>query len=835
MYQLLTHRSRKGFRLYTTMLMLRSYLTIALRNLRSHRAYTLLNVIGLSVGMIGALLIFLFLRHHLSIDRHHANLDRIFRINTDLHLADGSVEYNPEAPLPLAATLRRDYPQVEQAAFLVMNRELTVRVKRPIQAGPGLDGPGVGQSAPLRFLEHKGTGQVEPEWFDILDYTWLQGNPKTALRQPNSAVLIQSWATRYFGNADPIGQTLTINNKTDVTITGVVADPPPMTDTNLGLFLSMTTLKQIDPEYEETNWGYLNSTNRLYVRLRNPEAALSLDNSFPALVRKQYGADAKVFQFHTQPLRDIHVDVKRGGETIRASMIWSLGLIGGLLIVAACINFINLATAQALRRGKEVGVRKTLGSSRSQLVGQFLLETSLIVFVSGALALSLVSLLLPFFTDWVQTPLTLRIDPLTGLFIGSLLVSITLIAGGYPAAVLSGVSPWAALRGPALRGKLTGVSGRGFTVRRVLVVAQFVVCQSLIIGALVVANQVRFMQQADLGFQKDNVVIVTVPANQRARQEAFKKQLLPYSDIVSVSLSHRPPSSDQLFGGSFKFNGSNEWVVFPVRDRLADADYVRTYGLKLVAGRNITPSDTIREYLINETLAHQLGFNDPQQILDKKLQYYPSAVPLPIVGVVKDFHQKSLREAIGPCLIASRADWYTRAGIRISGNNPTQTLQQIRQTWQQLFPDEVFEYQFMDEQVAFFYQTEALLARLINVFTGIAILICCLGLYGLVLHIVGQRTKEIGIRKVLGASVAGIVALLSKDFIKPIIIAILIASPLAWWTMNAWLQDFAYRVDIAWWVFALAGLLAISIALLTVSYQSIKAALMNPVTSLRSE
>ncbi|GAB3799012.1 hypothetical protein GCM10028819_21360 [Spirosoma humi] len=368
-----------------------------------------------------------------------------------------------------------------------------------------------------------------------------------------------------------------------------------------------------------------------------------------------------------------------------------------------------------------------------------------------------------------------------------------------------------------------------------LVVTQFVVCQSLIIGALVVANQIQYMQQADLGFQKDNVVLVTLPSNQKARQEAFKKQLLSYSDIVSVSLSHRPPSSDQMFGGSFKFNGSNEWVLFPVRDRLADADYVRTYGLKLVAGRSLVPSDTIHEYLINETLARQLGFSNPQQIVGKKLQYYPSPVPLPIVGVVNDFHQKSFREAIGPCLIASKADWYARAGIRISGHHPAQTLQRIRQTWQQLFPDEVFEYQFMDEQIARFYQTESLLAKLINAFTGIAMLICCLGLYGLVLHIVSQRTKEIGIRKVLGASVAGIVALLSRDFIKLIVIAILIASPLAGWTMNQWLQDFAYRIDIAWWMFALAGLLAIGIALLTVSFQSVKAALMNPVNSLRSE
>ncbi|AUD03393.1 ABC transporter permease [Spirosoma pollinicola] len=800
--------------------MLQFYLKIALRNLRSQRSYTILNIVGLSVGMAGGLLIFLFLRHHISIDRHHVKLDRIVRINTDLHLDDGSIEYNPESPMPLAEALRKDYPQVEQAAFLMMNRELTVSVKQP----------NTDQSAPLRFREHKGTGLVEPEWFDVLDYTWLQGNPKTALRAPNSAVLTETWAKKYFGTANPIGQTLTLDNKTDVTITGVLADPPPMTDTNLGLFISIATLKQFDPKNEVNTWWFLNSTNRVYATLKNSQAATSLEQSFPALAKKHYGVDAKVFQFHAQPLREIHTDIKRGGETIRASLIWSLGVIGVLLIVAACINFINLATAQALRRGKEVGVRKTLGSSRSQLIGQFLLETSLIVFAAAALALLLVAILLPFFADWVQVPLAFRLDGPTTLFVGLLLAGIVLIAGGYPAAVLSGISPWT-----ALKGKLTGASGGGFTVRRVLVVSQFVVCQALIIGSLVVANQIRYIQRADLGFRKDNIVVVTMPVNQQVRLEAFKQKLSQYTDIQSVSFSHRPPASDQMYGGSIKFNGSNEWSAFPVRERLADADYVPTYGLTLVAGRNIVQSDTIREYLVNESLAHQLGFSDSRQIIGKKLQYYHSPVPLPIVGIVKDFHQKSLREAIGPCLIASKADWYARAGIRITGQHPVQTLQRIRQTWQQIYPDEVFEYQFLDDQVAKFYETENLIARLINAFTGIAILICCLGLYGLVLHIVGQRTKEIGIRKVLGASVASIVALLSTEFLKLVGVAIVIASPLAWWVMNQWLQDFAYKIDIAWWIFVLAGVLSVSIALLTVSFQSVKAALVNPVKSLRSE
>ena len=798
--------------------MLRNYFKIALRNLRSQRSYALLNTVGLSVGIAGGLLIFLFLRHHLSTDRHHANYDRIFRVDTDLHLADGSIEYNPEAPLPLAQTLRTDYPQVEQAAFLMMLRELTVSVKQ------------TGASGPRRFQEHKGMGLVEPEWFSIMDYTWLQGNPKTALRAPNSVVLTRSWAKWYFGEANPIGRTLTLNNKIDATVTGLLAEPPTTTDTDLGLFVSLSTLKTLDPAYGMTDWGWLNSTNRVYVTLRNPDAAPALNRQFTALAKKHYGADANIFHLHLQPMREFHFDIARGGTTIRASLLWSLGVVGLLLIVAACINFINLATVQALRRSKEVGIRKTLGSTRVQLVGQFLLETALIIGAATGFALLLVLITLPLFNDWVQLDLTLRLDGLTLGFIGLLLMAVILLAGGYPAVVLSGFSPWA-----ALRGTLTAASAGGFTVRRGLVVMQFVVCQVLILGSLIVANQIRYIQRADLGFRKDNVLIVNLPYGQKAKQDAFKQQLSSYADVQSVSLSHRAPASILQFGGFFKFNGSTEWSKYPIRDRLADADYLSTYDVKLVAGRNIMPGDTIREYLINETLLHKLGFQNPQQVLGKTVQHYLSSVPLPIVGVVRDFHQKSFRESIEPCIIASRADWYRQAGIRVSGNDPARTVQHIRQTWQQLFPDEVFEYEFMDEQLAKLYETETLTARLINAFTGIAILICCLGLYGLVSHVVVQRTKEIGIRKVLGASVASIVTLLSKDFLKLVLLAIVIATPIAWYAMNRWLQGFAYKITIEWWVFALSGLLAVSIALLTVSYQSIKAALTNPVKSLRSE
>ncbi|MDB5242985.1 MAG: hypothetical protein JWP57_3610, partial [Spirosoma sp.] len=486
--------------------MITNYLKIAWRILLAQRSYTLINTVGLAVGMAGGMLIFLFLRHHLTTDRHHTKFERIFRINTDLHLADGSIEYNPEAPLPLAQTLRSEYPQVEQAAFLMMNRELTVGIKQPNK-------PSI-----TRFMEHTGTGLTEPEWFEILSYTWLQGNPKTALLEPNSVVLTESWARKYFGEANPMGQIITLNNKVDAKVTGLLADPPPTTDTDLGLFISLATLKQFDPAYDASNWWQLSSTNRVYVSLKNPQAALSMERSFPALAKRQYGADAKVFQFHLQTLRELHFDVARGGGAIRPSLLWSLGAIGLLVIGAACINFINLSLVRALRRSKEVGIRKTLGSSRRQLIGQFLLETSLVILMATGLALFLVVASLPLFNNWVQLSLSFQLDWLTMGFIGLLLSVIVVLAGGYPAATLSGFSPWA-----ALRGTLTAAATGEITLRRVLVMAQFVACQALIIGSVVVANQMRYIQQTDLGFQKDNVVVVRIPNKQKSTRETFRQ------------------------------------------------------------------------------------------------------------------------------------------------------------------------------------------------------------------------------------------------------------------------------------------------------------------------
>lgn len=799
--------------------MLRNYLKIALRNLRAKRVYTSLNIIGLSVGMASGLLLFLFISHHLSTDRHHRKFDRIYRVVVDLHLEDGSVEYYPEAPLPMAKAFRNDYSQIEQAAYLKMNRELTVSVQLP------------NKSEATRFLELNTTALVEGELFDILDYSWLAGNPKTALREPNTVVITQSLAKKYFGSLDPMGRTIHLNNVAEAKITGVLADPPKTTNTDIQLFISIATLPRLIPDFDVNDWWSLNSTDRVYLTLKNPLAAPGLEAALPALSKKHFGENASVFQFHVQPLADVHFDVRRigGSSTIRTSLLWSLGAIGLFLILIACINFINMATAQALSRGKEMGIRKTLGSSKRQVMLQFLFETALIVLAAAVLALFLTLICIPIFNQWLPNTSTFEFSNQAIAFLLLLIGTVTLLAGGYPAFVLSGFSPWAALKGKLIH------SGNSLSLRKLLIVFQFGICQVLLVGTLVVTHQVRYLHESDLGFTKDNVVVVNLPDPSTTSFEAFRNDLRAFPAIKSVSASYRPPAAAVMNGGSFKFSGKSTWETFPIRERPADSEYLETYGLHLAAGRNITPCDTIREYLVNEALLKKLNIQDPEQILGRKLETYLSPVALPIVGVVKDFHLRSFHEEIQPCFITTQASRYKKVGIKISGQNSEQTLKFIEQSWQKRYPNEVFTYEYLNDQLAKFYETERLVFQLSVVFAGIAILISCLGLYGLVLFTMTQRTKEIGIRKVLGASVASIIALLSTDFLKLVALAILIASPLAWYAMNVWLQDFAYHIDIEWWMIALAGTLATTIALTTVSFQSIKAALMNPVKSLKVE
>jgi putative ABC transport system permease protein len=526
----------------------------------------------------------------------------------------------------------------------------------------------------------------------------------------------------------------------------------------------------------------------------------------------------------------MHFDGRFAG-VIQRSLLVTLGIIGLLLLIIACVNFINMATVQSFKRAKEIGTRKVLGSSPLAIFIQFISETSYIVVFAALLSFVMVALTMPVLNNWLQTQLSFNIftDYQLVAFIATVLLTIILAAGSYPALILSRFKPVNALKNQV--GSQTQTAG--FT-RKGLIIVQNVIAQVLIISTILITMQVKYLKTADLGFNKNAVLMLPLPNSDKSKTDYLRNQLLASPDIKNVSFCYRAPSSTAGKGGSIKFDTRN-WEKFAGWTLMGDANYVKTFGIQLVAGRSMAESDTAREYLINEALVHRLGINHPQQVIGRPFTAGDlSNNPGIIVGVVKDFHAQSLYTAIAPEYITTFRKGYQYAGVKINMVNAPAVINRIKKEWQSVYPDNIFEYHFLDQQIADFYQKEDLLNRVITSSATIAIFISCLGLLGLISLLTLQRTKEIGIRKVLGASVANITGMLSVDFLKLVLVAVIIASPIAWLMMSKYLQNFAYRIDIKWWVFALTALMALLIAFVTVSFQSIKAAMANPVESLRS-
>lgn len=543
-----------------------------------------------------------------------------------------------------------------------------------------------------------------------------------------------------------------------------------------------------------------------------------------------------------QPLTSIHFDVRTDNyakRTVSREMIWAMGLIGLFILITACVNFVNLATAQAIRRAKEVGVRKVLGSSRGQLVRQFLGETGVLTALAMVLAFIVAQSSLPYVGELlnIKPEGATLFDPVVLFFLCMLGVLTTTLAGFYPALVLSGYQPILALKGKI---RASGRSNAQLSLRRGLIVCQFTISQLLLIGTIIAYSQMSYFRSADLGYSRDAVLTLLIPEKKPGQLESLKAKLLGLPGIQSMSYAMTTPSSTSNWTTGFRFGNDDKEPDYGVLMRPADTAYLHTYGLKLLAGRMYQPADTIREFVINEAFMKRLGFQKPEQVLGKLMRVNGEDLKKPIVGVVKDFNAFSLHQHIEPSVLTSYRDQYRSLGIKLSARqaNPeavSQLLKQIEAHWNTTFPDFVFKYSFLDETLANFYKTEERMYLLFQLLAGIAIFIGCLGLYGVVAFMVETRNKEVGVRKVLGATTAHILSLFSIDFIRLVLVALVISSPVAWYIMNQWLQKFAYRIDIAWWMFALAGLLATAIALLTVSFQSIRAALVNPAKSLRSE
>ncbi|GAB2518601.1 ABC transporter permease [Spirosoma aerophilum] len=808
--------------------MLQSYFTTAFRALKRNWNYTVINSIGLTFGLACCLLLFLAIRYELSYDQHHANADRTYRLITfDRTSTDEG--RNTGVPLPALAALRADFPQLKDQ--LTMVYELYGALVR------------VNDTKAAKFQEETGVVTfVEPAFFKVFDYQWSKGDPATAVNNPNTVVLSERMARKYFGDADPIGKSIRIENKLDFVVTGVVQNPPATSSVPFEVLLSFASLKQYGANGGWDDWKSTYSGAQLYMTLPENLASAQLERQFVPFVKKYMDPEqSKVLQYELQPLTNIHFDDRTGNSanrTVSKKMIMAMGLIGLFILITACVNFINLATAQAIRRAKEVGVRKVLGSSRGQLVRQFLGETGLLTGVAVGLAFAVAYVSLPYAAELLDIKATALVlfDPSVVGFVVLLAMLTTVLAGFYPALVLSGYQPVV-----ALRGKIRLAGSSQLTLRRGLIVFQFAISQMLIIGTIIAYSQMKYVRTADLGYNKDAVLTVNIPEQTPGKLETLKASLAALPNVKSLSYGISIPSSDGNWWTSFRYENAEKDADFGIVMRFADTAYLNTYGLKLIAGQLFQPGDTARDVVVNESFVRKVGLRDPQQILGKYITLGGrSFAKKQIVGVVKDFNTFSLHQLTNPSVLTNRRDAYHVLGIKLSTQQGgteaiRQLISEVERNWNTTFPDFVFKYEFLDQTLASFYKSEERMYSLFRLLAGIAIFIGCLGLYGVVAFMAESRTKEVGIRKALGASTTHIFGLFSIDFVKLVLIALVIASPVAGYFMNKWLADFPYKIDIEWWMFVLAGVLAVGIALLTVSFQSVKAAMMDPVKSLRSE
>jgi putative ABC transport system permease protein len=797
--------------------MLKNYFKIAWRNLKRNRAYATINVIGLSLGIACSILIFTLVSYHLSFDGFHKNKDRIYRVVTEIHNED--VGHTPGVPPPFAKAFRSDYTFAEKTARIVGFWRL-------------ISIPGENK----KFEEDHGFACAEPAFFDIFNFPLVAGDIKTALNDPNTAIVTQKIAKKYFGNENAMGKVFRIDNRIDFKITGILKDLPLNTDRSQEIYVSDKNVKDFSPWIGRTdNWGGINSETHCFVLLKPGVTAADVEKVFPAMMKKYYADDAinqNAFRFKMQPLADIHFNPDYNGYADK-KYLWALSLVGIFLIVTACVNFVNLATAQALNRAKEVGIRKVLGSLRPQLFWQFIAETTLITFFAVLMAYGLAKLGLPYLNGLFKTSLTINPFINISLFVFIILTAVLVIflSGSYPGLVLSGFQPIT-----ALKGKLSQNSVGGFSLRRILVITQFAISQMLIIGTIVIAGQMRYSKTSDLGFQKDGIVMLRVPVNDstgKTKMENLRNKLSGIAGVEKISFCMEAPASASNNTTDIVYDNRPKAELWELNTKPADNKYLETFNLKLVAGRNIYPSDTIREFLVNESVVRKLGLASPQAILNKFIKVDGNRAM--VVGVVKDFYNYSFRSDIAAIAIFSSYQNYQNCAVSLTMANLKPTMAAIENVWNDTYPDFIYKSEFLDERIARFYQLDDTMLKLVEVFAGIAIFIGCLGLYGLVSFMAVRKTKEIGVRKVLGAGVQHIIWMFGKEFLRLLVIAFLIAAPLAWWAMHVYLQDFKYRIPLGGGIFVIAILCTVLIAAVTVSYTSIIAALANPVKSLRTE
>lgn len=800
--------------------MLKNYFLIAYRTLLRNKEYSLINIFGLAISIASCLLLFYVLRFELSFDTFHTHREKIYRVVTETAYPEGK-DYTEGIPAPLPEAMRLDFPQLKSVGTIlsIPNSQIDV--------------VGEQREEEVKYREERGVFFAEPQFFSIFDFKWLHGSPATALQEPNTVALSQETAAKYFGHwRNAIGKSIEYENRLTLKVTGILENVPDNSDFPLEVVISFKTRTNDDL----TNWGSIANRRQCYILLDEHTSPEQIQALIPAFEKKHNPSDDNVTDHYTlQPLSDIHFDARYGNfnnRTISKTTLLSLAMMGLFLMITASINFVNLAIAQVIKKSKEVGVRKVLGSSRGQLSWQFFGETFLIVIVASAISVVIAQTALPFLRPLLNIPPSFNpVNPSeTGLFLLAVSIIITAFSGFYPVHVMTAFKP-----AQALKSKISSHTVGGMPLRKGLVVVQFVIAQVLIIITLIVLQQLDFFRKAPLGFDKDSILLFSIPTDSvsRTRIESLRNTLLQQPEIKNVSFSYTAPLSRTNRGDSFQFDGSKEDAPFEVNVKYADIEFYKTYDLSLAAGHIYQQSDTARECLVNKTFLKKLGITDPEEGLGKKVTL--DGVSLPIVGVLNDFHLHSLQEEIDPLVITTNKREYRNVGIKLDYGKTEDAIQKIGKIHSSFFTENIFEYKFLDENVARQYASEEQLATLTNIFCGIAIFISCLGLYGLISFMAVQRTKEVGVRKVLGATLTDVVMLFWKEFIFLVLIAFVISTPVAWYFMSDWLDTFAYRIDMSLWTFLLAIGLSLIISLVTVSFRSIKAAMANPVDSLRTE
>lgn len=783
--------------------MFKSYFTIAFRNIRRNWSYAFLNIFGLTLGIASCLILFLVVRNELTFD-NYAKADRIYRVTWN------AIDFNSNISLAVAPKMRAEFPEL-QVSQVMYNQEAMIKINNQ------------------RFKEKDFV--IADEYLpQIFDFQWISGDPKTALSEPNTIVLTESIAKKYYGNTDPMGQVINVENQFNAKVTGVIRDLPPNRSVPIQILLSFETIRN---QVKDNMNNIYDIGGGFFTFILVPEnySIQRIQARIPGFIHRNWDLNPKEVRFPLQPLRDIHFDQRYINNVVTPTSkdtYYALFGVALLIIITACINFVNLATAQAIKRAKEVGVRKVLGANRGQLIGQFLGETTVLVLFSLVIGVLLASMFLSGSASWINTKLdpSQLADPTVVAYITGIAITVILIAGLYPAFVQSAFQPVDSLKDKGVK------FVKGFTLRKGLVVAQFAISQILIVGTLIVARQMNFFENQDLGFNKDAVVSFYIPDH--AKMDVLHQQLVSNPGVEQVTLSNGAPSYNNNFNAftAPKFGIIKDDVT---EVKFIDENYIGMFGLKMLAGQNVVkkrPQDTLQNIIVNETLIHKLGIIDPQKAIGQQINWNG---PATITGVVRDFQSESKHKLRRACILVYNNNRFFMASVKLRAGSMTKTIDQITKDWTALFPDNLFEYQFLDDHIASFYKQEQKEYIAFKFFSCIAIIIGCLGLYGLVMFAAAQRTKEVGIRKVLGAPLMSIIGLFSKEFVVLIVIAFVVAAPLGYWMMNNWLNNYAYHISIGPGIFLVAIAASFAIAAITIAYQTIKAARVNPVNSLRSE